>query len=76
MRIDKNAEPDSNFITENLAKLLSEHQGNTIYVTQGFICRNIYGEIDNLVFATGHFRNGILLAPVTAEIVAGGILGA
>jgi glycine oxidase len=29
-----------------------------------------YGEFDNLVFATGHFRNGILLAPVTAEIIA------
>ena len=29
-----------------------------------------YGEIENLVFATGHFRNGILLAPITAEIVA------
>ena len=29
-----------------------------------------YGAIENLVFATGHFRNGILLAPVTAEIVA------
>jgi glycine oxidase len=29
-----------------------------------------YGEMANLVFATGHFRNGILLAPVTAEIIA------
>jgi glycine oxidase len=29
-----------------------------------------YGEIENLVFATGHFRNGILLAPMTAEIIA------
>lgn len=29
-----------------------------------------YGEFQNLVFATGHFRNGILLAPVTAEIIA------
>jgi len=28
------------------------------------------GEIDGLVFATGHFRNGILLAPVTAELIA------
>jgi glycine oxidase len=28
------------------------------------------GEIRNLVFATGHFRNGILLAPVTAEVVS------
>ena len=33
-----------------------------------------YGEIENLVFATGHFRNGILLAPVTAEIIADLIL--
>ncbi len=33
-----------------------------------------YGEIENLVFATGHFRNGILLAPITAEIVADLIL--
>jgi glycine oxidase len=29
-----------------------------------------YGEIENLVFATGHFRNGILLAPPTAQIIA------
>jgi glycine oxidase len=33
-----------------------------------------YGEIENLVFATGHFRNGILLAPMTAEIIADIIL--
>jgi glycine oxidase len=33
-----------------------------------------YGEIENLIFATGHFRNGILLAPVTAEIIADLIL--
>ena len=33
-----------------------------------------YGEFNNLVFATGHFRNGILLAPITAEIVTDLIL--
>ncbi len=33
-----------------------------------------YGRIENLIFATGHFRNGILLAPITAEIVADLIL--
>lgn len=27
-------------------------------------------EVENLVYATGHFRNGILLAPITAEAVA------
>ncbi|MBE2316817.1 glycine oxidase ThiO [Solirubrobacter sp. CPCC 204708] len=28
------------------------------------------GALDGLVWATGHFRNGILLAPVTADLVA------
>jgi glycine/D-amino acid oxidase-like deaminating enzyme len=30
--------------------------------------------MENLVFATGHFRNGILLAPVTAEVITDLIL--
>ena len=29
-----------------------------------------YGEPTNLIFATGHFRNGILLAPVTAQLTS------
>jgi glycine oxidase len=33
-----------------------------------------YGEHENLVFATGHFRNGILLAPITARLIADLIL--
>ena len=48
MRIDKNAEPDTAYIAENLAKQLALIPDKTIYITQGFICRNFYGEIDNL----------------------------
>ncbi len=29
-----------------------------------------FGEASNLIFATGHFRNGILLAPITAQIIS------
>ncbi len=29
-----------------------------------------YGHCDNLIFATGHYRNGILLAPITAQLIA------
>jgi glycine oxidase len=29
------------------------------------------GVLDGLLVATGHYRNGILLAPVTAEVIAG-----
>jgi len=33
-----------------------------------------YDEIEGLVYATGHYRNGILLAPITGELIAGAII--
>ena len=48
MRIDKNSEPDTAYIAENLEKQLQAHAGFKYYITQGYICRNFYGEIDNL----------------------------
>lgn len=34
-----------------------------------------YAEIEGLFYATGHYRNGILLAPITGELVAAAVLG-
>jgi glycine oxidase len=34
------------------------------------------GAVDGLLLATGHFRNGILLAPLTADAVAATLAGA
>ncbi len=48
MRIDKNGEPDMPYIREKLAEVMKNNAGHHIYITQGFICRNSYGEIDNL----------------------------
>lgn len=48
MRTDKNAEPDTQYIKEKLEKILDENKGYQIYITQGFVCRNAYGEVDNL----------------------------
>jgi aspartate kinase len=48
MRIDKDGEPDYFYISENIARELKKHGSDTIIITQGFICRNVYGEIDNL----------------------------
>lgn len=48
MRTDKNAEPDPQYIKEKLAAIMEQNQGYQIYITQGFICRNAYGEVDNL----------------------------
>ena len=48
MRIDKDGEPDYFYIGENITRELKKHSSDTIIITQGFICRNVYGEIDNL----------------------------
>jgi aspartate kinase len=48
MRIDKDGEPDYYYIKENINRELRKHKSETIIITQGFICRNVYGEIDNL----------------------------
>jgi aspartate kinase len=48
MRIDKDGEPDYYYIEENINRELRKHKSETIIITQGFICRNVYGEIDNL----------------------------
>ncbi len=48
MRTDKNAEPNPAYIKEKLTDILKETTGYQVYITQGFICRNAYGETDNL----------------------------
>ncbi|MEG1573862.1 MAG: aspartate kinase, partial [Bacteroidales bacterium] len=48
MRIDKNGEPDTQYLKDHLPKILAINPDAPIYITQGFICRNPYGEIDNL----------------------------
>ncbi len=48
MRIDKNQEPDDFYIRENLVRELDKHPGEKLFITQGYICRDAFGEIDNL----------------------------
>ncbi len=48
MRIDRESEPDLFYIEQNINRLLHSNPFSTIYVTEGFICRNAQGKIDNL----------------------------
>ncbi|MEI7727389.1 MAG: aspartate kinase [Bacteroidota bacterium] len=48
MRIDREQEPDQYYIRENLTRELGKHPETKLYITQGFICRNAFGEVDNL----------------------------
>ena len=67
MRIDKNAEPDNAFIAENLKKLLAENPNKDIYITQGYICRNFYGEIDNLQRGGSDYSASLVGAAIKAD---------
>jgi len=67
MRIDKEGEPDLFYITENIRRELEKHPDNQIFVTQGFICRNAFGEIDNLKRGGSDFTASLIGAAVNAS---------
>lgn len=67
MRTDKNAEPDSAYIKEKLLKLLDQNSGQQVYITQGFICRNAYGEIDNLQRGGSDYTASLVGAAINAD---------
>lgn len=67
MRIDKNSEPDTAYIAENLAKQLEEHGCADLLITQGYICRNFYGEIDNLQRGGSDYSASLIGAAINAK---------
>ncbi len=48
MRIDKSNEPDEYYIKSMLEKIFEDFPSQRLFITQGYICRNAFGEIDNL----------------------------
>ena len=49
MRTDKQAEPDEEYIRTHLEELISRApEGTRLFITEGYICRNAFGDIDNL----------------------------
>ena len=67
MRTDKNAEPDPVYIKEKLAAILEKEGNHQVYITQGFICRNAYGEIDNLQRGGSDYTASLIGAAINAE---------
>ena len=48
MRVDKDGEPDYFYIRHNLAREIELRKAEDLIITQGFICRNNNGDVDNL----------------------------
>ena len=67
MRTDKNAEPDLNYIKTKLAAQLEMYPNADLYITQGYICRNAYGEVDNLQRGGSDYSASLIGAAVSAS---------
>ncbi len=67
MRTDKNGEPDSQYIKEKVNEVLTNTPESQIYITQGFICRNAYGEVDNLQRGGSDYTASLIGAAIMAE---------
>ncbi|MGP1351343.1 MAG: aspartate kinase [Hoylesella marshii] len=67
MRTDKNAEPDLPYIKEHLTTIMKQNADYQIYMTQGFICRNAYGEVDNLQRGGSDYTASLVGAALSAD---------
>jgi aspartate kinase len=67
MRTDKNSEPDTQFIKSNLTTLLEQNPDADLYITQGYICRNAYGEVDNLQRGGSDYTASLVGAAIGAD---------
>ena len=68
MRIDANEEPDVEYIKTNLKKILKKHSDKKIFITQGYICRNTRGEVDNLKRGGSDYTASLIAAAIQATV--------
>ncbi len=68
MTIDVHDEPQIGSIKVKLSQLLTQHPGSKLFVTQGYICRNARGEIDNLRRGGSDYSASLIAAAIEATI--------
>ena len=64
MSIDSYDEPQIGSIKIRLSQLLKQHKAKTIFVTQGYICRNARGEVDNLKRGGSDYTASLIAAAI------------
>jgi aspartate kinase len=69
MKTDEDNEPIVDHITSHLTPLLNKHPDNNLFITQGYICRNAYGEIDNLRRGGSDYTASLIGAGIRSEEV-------
>ena len=67
MRIDEAGEPDSDYLTSALGAILDANPQTELYITQGYICLNPEGDIDNLKRGGSDYSASLIGAAIQAE---------
>lgn len=67
MRINKDGEPDFPYIEEHIKEELKKYPDINYFITQGYICRNAQGDIDNLQRGGSDYTACIIGAVIDAE---------
>lgn len=67
MRVDADGEPDAAYIATNLRAELAKHPNNNLFITQGYICRNPFGQIDNLKRGGSDYSASLIGAAIEAD---------
>lgn len=67
MRIDEHGEPNMPFIEENILPELNKYPEDKLFITQGYICRDAFGEIDNLRRGGSDYTASLVGAAIDAE---------
>lgn len=68
MSIDNHDEPQINNIKTRLTQLLQQHKDKTLFITQGYICRNARGEVDNLKRGGSDYSASLIAAAINASV--------
>lgn len=67
MTIDIHDEPQIGNIKVRLSQLLQQHKDKKIFITQGYICRNARGEVDNLKRGGSDYSASLIAAAINAS---------
>lgn len=67
MKIDEDNEPIVDFITSHLQPMLDKYPEDTLFITQGYICRNSFGETDNLRRGGSDYTASLIGAAIRAD---------
>ncbi len=68
MSIDINEEPQVPSIRAKLSQILANNSNKKLFITQGYICKNAKGEVDNLKRGGSDYTASLIAAAVNASV--------